>query len=105
VGVSLAIDEEIGNRVGMAKSFALLSVLAEEQGQPRRALEQAIRAVSLFEDIAQLESSALLTQFVRLALQFGNGTLEESWQRVTGNPLPHAVREFIDSTAPSHDAR
>ncbi len=44
---SLTIEEDLGNRPGMALSYTQLG-LAEKRGQPRQAMEWNIRCVKLF---------------------------------------------------------
>jgi tetratricopeptide (TPR) repeat protein len=96
---SLAIEEELGDRLRMAKTLAQMGLLAEQRGQSRSALQQAIRSVSLFEQIPDPASGSAPTQLARLTAELGISTLEASWQAITGDALPQAVRDYVDSSA------
>jgi tetratricopeptide (TPR) repeat protein len=101
---ALAIDADLGDRMAMAKTLAQTGLLAEQQGQPRRALEQAIRSVSLFEQIPHPASGTAPAQLVRLTAELGISALESCWQAVTGSALPQAVRDYAGSSAHSGGA-
>jgi hypothetical protein len=46
----MAINKDLENRPGMALTLAQLGLLSDEQGQPRKALEAAVRCVTLFDE-------------------------------------------------------
>jgi hypothetical protein len=48
---SPAIEEEFGNRPGIAMTYGQCGLLAEQQGQRAEALAWAVRCVSLFDEI------------------------------------------------------
>jgi tetratricopeptide (TPR) repeat protein len=94
---SLAIEEELGNRPGMALSYAQLGLLAEQQGQASSSLEWAIRCVILFDPFPHPATRPGALHLARLTLQLGMPALEEAWRQVTGNPVPQAVRDYVTS--------
>jgi tetratricopeptide (TPR) repeat protein len=95
---SLAANEELGNRPGMARAFGMLGLLAEARGQPRRALEQMIRLVALFDDFPDPASAPGPECLALLTAELGIGTLEACWQEITDCPLPQAVRDYLVSS-------
>jgi tetratricopeptide (TPR) repeat protein len=95
---SLAASEELGNRSGMARAFGMLGLLAEVRGQPRRALEQMIRCVTLFGDFPDPASAPGPECVALLTAELGIATLEACWQEITDRPLPPAVRDYLASS-------
>jgi tetratricopeptide (TPR) repeat protein len=95
---SLAANEELGNRPGMARAFGMLGLLAEARGQPRRALEQMIRLVALFDDFPDPASAPGPECLALLTAELGIVTLEACWQEITDCPLPQAVRDYLVSS-------
>ncbi|HXL92093.1 MAG TPA: tetratricopeptide repeat protein [Streptosporangiaceae bacterium] len=95
---SLAANEELGNRDGMARALGMLGLLAEERGQPRRALEQMIRLVTLFGDFPDPASAPGPECLALLTAELGILTIEACWQEITDCPLPEAVRDYLDSS-------
>ena len=104
---ALAINEELGDRPGMALTYSQFGLLAEEQGSLGQALEWTVRCVALFPDVPHPGSGSGPGQLARLTHQLGTGVLEACWQRVTGDPLPDAVRDYARSyhseTPKAHD--
>jgi hypothetical protein len=94
----------LGNRPGVALSYAQLGLLAEEQGQASSSREWAIRCVILFDPFPHPATRPGVRHLVRLTRQLGLPALEEAWQRVTGGPVPEAVRDYITSH-PDEDYR
>ena len=88
----------------MAATFMQLGLLAEGRAQPLEALELIIRCVGLFEEFPHPATGFGPYHLARLTAQLGMATLETSWQAITGNPLPQAVRDYIDSSQPPRDA-
>jgi hypothetical protein len=97
---SLAIGEELGDRPGMAVTYSQLGLLAEEQHDPDRALEWTVRCVALFDDVPHPGSGTGPGQLARLTHQLGIQALEACWQKVTGGPLPGAVRDYVRADPP-----
>jgi tetratricopeptide (TPR) repeat protein len=94
---SLAINEELGDRPGMALTYAQLGLLAEDREQPERALDWNVRCVSLFDEVPSPLTGSGPAALARLARRLGLPALERAWQRVTGQPLPQAVRDYVAS--------
>ena len=94
---SLAINDDLDNRPGMALSFGQLGLLAENRGQLRQALEWTVRCVALFDDFPHPSTGPAPGHLARLTQQLGIPALEACWQKVTGGPLPGAVRDYLGS--------
>jgi hypothetical protein len=94
---SLAIKEELGNRPGMALTYAQLGLLAEARAQYTLALQQNIRCVTLFGQFPSPQTGTGPAALARLTRQLGTPALEQAWQQVTGQPVPQAVRDYITS--------
>jgi hypothetical protein len=84
----------------MARTYSQLGLLAEERHNPGQALEWAIRCIALFDDVPHPGSGTGPGQLARLTRQLGIQALETCWQRVTGDPLPGAVRDYVRSYRP-----
>lgn len=94
---SLTIKKELGNRPGMAVSFGQMGQLAEDRGQPEKAMEWVVRCVALFDEFPHPATGPGPTHLARLTAILGIDVLQRCWQRVTGQPLPHAIRDAIAS--------
>ncbi|HXP20720.1 MAG TPA: tetratricopeptide repeat protein, partial [Streptosporangiaceae bacterium] len=92
---SLAIKEDLGNRPGLGLTYAQMALLAEEQGQDHEALNWAVRSVSLFSEVPHPSTGTAPAHLARLATRLGIAAVQESWQEITGGPLPQAVRDYI----------
>jgi hypothetical protein len=55
------------------------------------------RSVALFGDFPQPAMESGPWHLARLTMQLGMDALEESWQLVTGSPLPANVRDHVES--------
>jgi len=97
---ALAIEEEFEDRPGMAASYGQLGLLAERRGQPRQALEWIVRCVTLFDQFPHPMTGPGPDHLARLTAQLGIDALEASWRKVTGSPLPRAVRDYARSHQP-----
>ncbi len=100
---SLEIKEALRNRPGMALTYGQLGLLSEAKGNRNAALDWMIRSVALFPQFPHPATGPVSSHLARLASQLGIETLAASWQRVTGNPLPEAVRRFVEEAAESAD--
>jgi len=94
---SLTINEELGNRPGMALTYAQLGLLAEARGQARLALEWNIRCVTSIDQFPSPLTGTGPAALARLTRQLGLPALEQAWQQVTGQPAPQPVRDYITS--------
>jgi tetratricopeptide (TPR) repeat protein len=92
---SLAIKKELDDRPEMALTYSQLGLLAEDQNHLGEALEWSVRCVALFDDVPHSGSGTGPGQLARLTRQLGFAVLEACWQRVTGGPLPGAVRDHV----------
>jgi len=94
---SLTIKEELGNRPGMARTYAQLGLLAEKRDQAPLALEWNIRCVTLFDQFPSPRTGTGPSALARLTRQLGMPALETTWQQITGQPVPQRVRDYITS--------
>jgi len=92
---SLAITEEFGHRPNMALTYAQLGRLFEARSQPLVALEWNIRCVALFDQVPSPLTGTGPAALARLTGELGLPALQSAWQRVTGQPLPQAVRDYV----------
>jgi hypothetical protein len=100
---SLTIEEELGNKPGMALTFGQLGLLAEARGQGGPALDWTVRCVALFDEFPHPLTGPGPKHLARLTALLGVAALEESWRTVTGDQLPRAVREYVEANRPSED--
>ena len=108
---ALAIKEQLGNRRDMVTTLQRLGLLAEKRDQLPEALEWTVKSVVLCAQIShpasRLDSARLarlIAQLGRLAAQIGSADLEACWRKITENPLPQDIRDYVDSLASSGDA-
>jgi tetratricopeptide (TPR) repeat protein len=94
---SLEIEESQGNRPGMAMSYGQLGLLAASRASFMEALDWMIRGVALFSDFPHPSTGPGPHNLAVLTASLGMGALEESWRRCTGEPLPAAVRAWIEA--------
>lgn len=94
---SLADEGRAGNRRGMAASLGEMGLLAETRGQLEDALEWTIRCLALFEEFPHPLTGPAPRHLVRITAELGIDALERCWHRVTGQPLPASVRDFVRS--------
>ncbi|MGH3822348.1 MAG: tetratricopeptide repeat protein [Pseudonocardiaceae bacterium] len=99
---SLTITEELGDRPTMAMSFGQMGLLAKARGHPEEAMEWTIRCVALFDEFPHPVTRPGVSQLARLTILLGIDTLNRCWHRVTGQPLPHVVRDVIASHLTDH---
>ena len=100
---SLTIEEELGNRPEMAVTYVQLGLLTEDRDQAPLALEWNIRCVTLFGDFPNQMTGTGPSGLVRLTRQLGMPAMETTWQQITGQPVPQAVRDYITSQPTGHD--
>jgi hypothetical protein len=79
----------------MALTYAQLGHLAEDQAQPRLALERNIWCVTLFDEFPSPLTATGPSALARLTRQLGVPALEEAWREVTGQLVPQLVRDYI----------
>ena len=94
---ALAIEVELGDLPRNAMTYGQLGLLADDRQQPRQALEWTVRCVALFDQFPHPMAGPGPAHLARLARKLGMPALEEAWQKVTGQPLPHPVRDYVTS--------
>ena len=92
---SLAIEEEFGDRPRMALTYAQLGLLAEARYQAPLALQWNIRCVTLFDQFPSPMTGTGPTALARLTRQLGMPALQTAWHKITSQPVPPAVRDYI----------
>ncbi|KAA9373900.1 tetratricopeptide repeat protein [Microbispora cellulosiformans] len=91
----LAIEEEFGDLPGMAGSYGQLGLLAEARKHPYEALDWMVRCVALFDEFPHPASGPGPYHLKRLTSRLGLPALQSSWKKITGRPLPHAIRSYV----------
>jgi Tfp pilus assembly protein PilF len=92
---ALTIEEQLGDRPAMAMTYGQLGLLAEARQQLAIALEQTVRCVALFDQFPHPATGPGPYHLARLTAQLGMGALEETWTKLTGQPLPATVRAYV----------
>ncbi|MER5756028.1 SAV_2336 N-terminal domain-related protein [Streptomyces sp. NPDC002088] len=98
---ALTIYEELGNRPGTAACFGEFGLLAEVRQQPQEALAWTVRCVALFDQFPHPVTGRGPDQLRRLSHTLGVTALEQTWQTITGRPLPPAVRRYVTARPPA----
>jgi len=94
---ALTIDEDLGDRPGMAMTYGQLGLLAEARQQPGQALDWTVRCLTLFDQFPHPATGPGPQHLARLTRQLGMPALERTWQQITGQPVPQAVRDYLTS--------
>jgi tetratricopeptide (TPR) repeat protein len=94
---SLAIKEILGGQPRLARTYGQLGLLAEERQQLGQALDWTVQCVALFEQFPHPATEPGPRHLARLARQLGMPALDQAWRQVTGQSVPHVVREYIAS--------
>jgi tetratricopeptide (TPR) repeat protein len=94
---ALTIFEELGDRPKMAMTYGQFGLLAEVRQQPGQALDWIVRCVTLFDQFPHPMTGPGPDHLARLTRQLGIPALDHTWQHVTGQPLPQAVRDYLTS--------
>ncbi|MEV2192285.1 tetratricopeptide repeat protein, partial [Streptomyces phaeochromogenes] len=92
---SLTIEKDLGNRPGLAMAYGQLSLLAEEQQQPSEALKWMVQCVTQLQQFPHPSTGPGPAHLKRMTNSLGIRALEQTWQSVTGSPLPPSVRTFV----------
>ncbi|MFD3312954.1 tetratricopeptide repeat protein [Streptomyces sp. NPDC058694] len=92
---SLTIQEDLGSQPSKASTYGQLGLLAEKQRQPGEALKWMVQCVTHFEQFPHPMTGPGPAHLKRLTRSQGIGALEQTWQSVTGSPLPPPVRDFV----------
>ena len=100
---SLTISEELGDRPGMALSYGQLGLLAEARHQPGQALAGLVRCVTVFDQFPHPATGPAPAHLARLTTLLGMPALEQTWQQVTGHPVPQPVRDYLTSHSDGDD--
>ena len=81
----------------MAMTYGQLGLLAEARHQPGQALYWTVRCVTLFDQFPHPATGPGPRHLARLTGRLGMPALEQTWQQVTGQPVPPAIRDYIAS--------
>jgi hypothetical protein len=81
----------------MAATYVQLGYLAEDWQQPRQALDWMVRCVTLFGQFPHPATGPGPSQLARLTRQLDMPALEQAWRKVTGQPVPQPVRDYLTS--------
>jgi tetratricopeptide (TPR) repeat protein len=92
---SLTISEDLDNQPAMANTYGQLGLLAEIRQQPEEALNWTVQCVTQFEQFPHPLTDPGPAHLKRMTNSLGIGALEQTWQSVTGTPLPPPVRDFV----------
>jgi hypothetical protein len=87
----------------MALLYGQLGLLAEDRHQPGQALDWMVRCVTMFDQFPHPVTGPGPGHLVRLTTLLGMPALEQTWQQVTGQPVPQAVRDYITRHHPDDD--
>ncbi|MEA2297378.1 MAG: hypothetical protein QOF77_314, partial [Solirubrobacteraceae bacterium] len=102
---SLTINEELGNRPGMALTYGQLGLLADARDRPAEALDWTVRCVALFDEFPHPATGPGPAHLARLTAKLGLEALEASWHAATAGPLPAAVRDHVTMQNPDDKER
>ena len=94
---SLAINEQLGDRPGMAPSYGQLGLLHEARDDLPAALDWTVRCVALFADFPHPATGPGPAHLARLTARLGLPALEAAWRRATGQILPDHVRTWVEA--------
>ncbi|HLJ98966.1 MAG TPA: tetratricopeptide repeat protein, partial [Streptosporangiaceae bacterium] len=94
---ALALEERLGRVATQAATLGQLGLLAEMRGDDAAALDWTVRCLALFSEFPHPLTGPGPRHLARLTRQLGFGALEETWQRITGDPLPQAVRDYVEA--------
>jgi hypothetical protein len=72
-------------------------VAAEARHQPGQALDWTVRCVTVFGQFPHPATGPGPGHLARLTGQLGMPALEQTWQQVTGQPVPQPVRDYLTS--------
>jgi hypothetical protein len=89
----------------MALTYAQLGLLASARDRFEEALDYAVRAHVLFDALSDRRAGDVTRDLARLTGQMGEAALEQSWQRVTGQPLPDPVRAGVAAILRDQDGQ
>jgi hypothetical protein len=78
-------------------TYGQLGLLAEDRQQPRQAMNWIVRCVTLFDQFPHPATGPGPRHLARLTRQLGMPALEETWQQITSQPVPQAVRDYVTS--------
>ncbi|MCP2269285.1 tetratricopeptide repeat protein, partial [Actinokineospora diospyrosa] len=99
---SLTIKENLGDRPGMARSYAQFGLLAEKRGNERQAMNWALRCIVLFPDFPHPYSGSAPSQLARLTHKLGESVLEHLWTQLTDHTLPQHIRTYVHNHPPAN---
>ena len=92
---SLKIEEEIGNRAGLALSLGQMGLLYEEMDQPLQAIPLVVQAFLMFVGMNMPEDRMAFSALQRLRNQAGEQAFAQAVQAMG---LPDETREVTSSS-------
>ena len=96
---ALVIYEELANKPGMARAYGNLALLAITNSDDNQALEWAVRYAALFDEFPHPSAMTGPHHLAWLTHHLGIGAVEKCWQKVTGDALPQAVRDYVEASS------
>jgi tetratricopeptide (TPR) repeat protein len=100
---SLTLKEELGDRPGLANTYGQLGLLAEQRGRSIEGLDWTVRCVALFDQFPHPSTGPGPDHLARLTAALGVEALQQTWQQVTGQPLPADVLTYVQAHRPSEE--
>jgi tetratricopeptide (TPR) repeat protein len=94
---AIAVGESIGYDVGIGRVCGQLGVLSVQRGQFPEALEWTVRGVSRVDAFPHPSLRTETQNLVALTTALGLPMLAQTWSRVTGQPLPTSVRQYVQA--------
>ena len=90
---SLKINEELGNRNGIASSLGQMGQLFLQLGQYMNALEHFLTALSIFTKLQSPYAAQAANDLKRLRSAWGAEAFDAAWQEATGEAVPEGLKE------------
>jgi tetratricopeptide (TPR) repeat protein len=93
---AIVVAQRHGNPADLSRPYYVLAAAAFTQGDLRKALEMLVRCVVAFDEFPHPGAGEGPQRLAVIARHLGTEVLAETWERVTGEPLPAKVRNYVD---------
>jgi tetratricopeptide (TPR) repeat protein len=93
---AIVVAQRHDNPTALSRPYYVLAATAFTQGDLRKALEMLVRCVVAFGEFPHPGAGEGPPRLAVIARHLGTDVLEETWERVTGEPLPAKVRNYVD---------